>query len=64
MVDKDHGGYSNSTYVGIDPSAYDVWKSHDYWVIPWLLENAKQEAIASVGSFGDTKDSSVGDVDR
>lgn len=58
MVDKDHRGYSNSSYVGIDPNAYGVWKSRDFWVVPWLQEVVeKAEAVAGGGSFGGTADS-------
>ena len=52
VVDKDHRGYSNSSYVGIDPNAYDVWKSRDFWVVPWLREAVeKEESVAGGGSI-------------
>lgn len=59
MVDKDHQGYSNSSYVGIDPSAYDVWKSHDYWVVPWMQQEVEKEAVA-VGRKIDSGGGGVG----
>lgn len=60
VVDRDHHGFSNSSYVGIDPNAYDVWKSHGYWVVPWLQEQAEEETVAVDASVGGTRDSRVG----
>lgn len=62
VVDKGHQGYSNSSYVGIDPDAYDVWKSRDYWVVPWLQQEVEDEVVAGGGSFGGERGSGVGGV--
>lgn len=60
VVDEGHEGYSNSSFVGIDPQAYDVWKSHDCWVVPWLQEAGEKEAVVGGGSFGGTTHSGGG----
>jgi len=36
VVNDRHQGYSNSSYVDLDPLAYDTWKDQDFWVMPWL----------------------------